>query len=128
MRRFAIVVLEAETSALEVSDGVKRHGGRLFHFAGRRARCKKCHASITVPPPEEQLVLIETAPPGPRLPPRTRRLRADAEQMRFAFEHFPLIKVRPAALPAPAFEIGHVPIQGRGQDLGAQLQHMHHAI
>jgi ubiquitin-protein ligase len=33
-------------------------------------------------------------PTGPRLPPRVRRLKADAEQMRQAFDHFPLIKIR----------------------------------
>jgi len=64
------------------------------HLAGRRARCKKCHNALTIPAPEQRQVLIETAPPGPKLPPRTRRLKADAEQMRRAFEQFELIKVR----------------------------------
>ncbi|MEO6435729.1 MAG: MJ0042-type zinc finger domain-containing protein [Tepidisphaeraceae bacterium] len=64
------------------------------HLSGRRAKCKKCKTALTVPAPEKQQVLVEQAPPGPRLPPRTRRLKADADQMKLAFEHFPLVKVR----------------------------------
>jgi len=63
------------------------------NLAGRRARCKKCQTPITIPAAEQTLVLDES-PPGPRLTPRQRRLKADAEQMRAAFNNFPLIKVR----------------------------------
>ena len=63
------------------------------NLAGRRARCKKCQTPITIPAPEQTLTLDES-PPGPRLTPRHRRLNADAEQMRAAFNNFPHIKVR----------------------------------
>jgi ubiquitin-protein ligase len=61
------------------------------NLAGRRARCKKCGTPLTVPNPQQP-----PPPPAPpvRLPPRVRRLRADAEQMKEAFANFPLIKVR----------------------------------
>src|SRR6185295_18550969 len=41
-------------------------------------------------------MVLADLPPGPKLRPRERRLKADAEQMRAAFENFPLIKVRAA--------------------------------
>ena len=62
------------------------------NLAGRRARCKKCGTPFTVPSP--QAPLAPQAPAEPRLPPRLRRLKADAEQMKQAFERFDLIKVR----------------------------------
>ena len=64
------------------------------HLGGRRARCKKCSTPLTIPHPEVREVLIEPEQKGPKLPPRQRRLKADAEQMRHAFGNFPLIKVR----------------------------------
>ena len=67
------------------------------NLAGRRARCKKCGTPLTIPQangqPSAHLVLADL-PPGPKLRPRERRLKADAEQMKAAFEHFPLIKIR----------------------------------
>src|SRR3954464_5002559 len=64
------------------------------NLAGRRARCKKCGTPLTIPAAEAPDVQIEPQPRGPKLPPRTRRLRADADQMRQAFENFPEIKIR----------------------------------
>src|SRR3954462_4145876 len=65
------------------------------NLAGRRARCKKCGTPITIPTPDEQKqVVLADVPPGPKLRPRERRLKADADQMKAAFEKFPLIKVR----------------------------------
>ena len=66
------------------------------NLAGRRARCKKCGTPLTIPKlvaEEEQSVMVDI-PPEHKLPPRLRRLKADAEQMKQAFERFPLIKVR----------------------------------
>jgi ubiquitin-protein ligase len=64
------------------------------HLGGRRARCKKCGTPLAIPGAEVRDVLIEPEQRGPRLPPRTRRLKADADQMRQAFENFPPIKIR----------------------------------
>lgn len=64
------------------------------HLGGRRARCRKCSTPLTIPKVEVRDVLIEPEPTGPRLPPRVRRLKADAEQMRLAFADFPLIQIR----------------------------------
>jgi predicted Zn finger-like uncharacterized protein len=64
------------------------------NLGGRRARCKKCHTPITIPGGEAPGLLVEPTPTGPKLSPRQRRLRADADQMRQAFGDFPLIKIR----------------------------------
>lgn len=64
------------------------------NLAGRRARCKKCGTPMTIPTPQLESSVAIAPPPGPKLPPRTRRLKADAEQMKLAFENFGLIKVR----------------------------------
>ncbi len=73
------------------------------NLGGRRARCRKCGTPITIPAAAAVAVVasagvaagdVEAAPPGPRLPPRLRRLKADADQMRQAFADFPLIKIR----------------------------------
>jgi len=70
------------------------------HLGGRRARCRKCGTPITIPAAPAnhnnavQDVLVEHEPRGPRLSPRQRRLRADADQMRQAFGNFPVIKIR----------------------------------
>lgn len=61
-------------------------------LAGRRAKCKKCGTPLTIPALAESAAVI-SAPTGPKLPPRTRRLLADFEQMKTAFEGFPLIKL-----------------------------------
>jgi len=44
------------------------------NLAGRRARCKKCQTPITIPQVNGHQQAIIDAPPGPKLPPRTRRL------------------------------------------------------
>src|SRR5205085_5548472 len=62
------------------------------NLAGRRARCKKCGTPMTVP--SLQAPPLPQPPPGPRLPPRSRRLLADAEQMKHAFANSPLIKIK----------------------------------
>ena len=71
------------------------------NLGGRRARCRKCGTPITIPavaaaPANDNAngIVVESEPRGPRLPPRQRRLRADADQMRQAFENFPPIKIR----------------------------------
>ena len=71
------------------------------HLGGRRARCKKCATPLAIPAPAAATASIAhgDAPAAPeqrppKLPPRARRLRADADQMRQAFGDFPLIKIR----------------------------------
>jgi ubiquitin-protein ligase len=60
-------------------------------FAGRRAHCKKCGGGVTVPPAPPQR--LAPAPPAGTVPMRTRRLLADAEQMRSTFRDFEPIQV-----------------------------------
>jgi ubiquitin-protein ligase len=69
------------------------HCGRALsvsnELAGRRAKCKECGQIMTIP-------LGETPPiaaAAPKASMRTRRLTADAQQMKRAFEKFPLIQV-----------------------------------
>src|SRR4051812_2922283 len=64
------------------------------NLGGRRARCKKCGTPITIPNIATQDAPGASVQPGPKLSPRSRRLKADAEQMKQAFEDFPLIKIR----------------------------------
>jgi predicted Zn finger-like uncharacterized protein len=65
------------------------------NLAGRRARCKKCGTPFQIPKPVTAAEAASPPPPAePKLPPRMRRLKADAEQMKQAFENFELIKVR----------------------------------
>jgi ubiquitin-protein ligase len=59
-------------------------------FAGRKAHCKKCGGSVIVPQPSER---ITPAPPAGMVPMRTRRLLADAEQMRSTFKDFEPIQI-----------------------------------
>ena len=68
------------------------------HLSGRRARCKACQGVLTIPKlhpltvpaaapssiGDGQSAIANPSPP-PRLPVRTRRLLADAEQMTRAF-------------------------------------------
>jgi ubiquitin-protein ligase len=58
------------------------------HFAGRKANCKTCQTPLLVPKPSEQQA---TSPE--KLPLRTRRLMSDAQQIRAAFDNFPLIRI-----------------------------------
>ena len=76
------------------------------NLAGRRARCKKCQTPLTIPAAEARDVFIEPEQKGPKLPPRTRRLKADSDQMKQAFGSFPLIKIRAMeGDPPDAYEI-----------------------
>jgi ubiquitin-protein ligase/DNA-directed RNA polymerase subunit RPC12/RpoP len=59
-------------------------------FAGRKAHCKKCGGTVIVPQPTER---ITPAPPAGMVPMRTRRLLADAEQMRSTFKDFGPIQI-----------------------------------
>src|SRR5262249_21236391 len=64
--------------------------------AGRRTQCQACGASLVVPAAGTVTAVeaaLNPAPPRPRLPVRTRRLLADAEQMRRAFGTSSLIRV-----------------------------------
>ena len=61
-------------------------------LAGRRARCKNCNTPLTIP--DLSRAAATTPPTTPKVPPRIRRLRADAEQMNDAFANFPLIRMR----------------------------------
>jgi ubiquitin-protein ligase len=72
-------------------------------FAGRTVRCKACATVTRVPSPAAiggKIVINVGATPSAvppvkaKVPPGTRRLLADAEQMRRAFEHFSLIQVQ----------------------------------
>lgn len=72
-------------------------------FAGRSARCNGCGCAVTIPAPvapANKIVIDFGRPqaggekrPQAKLSPRTRRLMADAEHMRRAFEGFPLIRL-----------------------------------
>jgi ubiquitin-protein ligase len=65
------------------------------NLAGRRAKCKSCGTGLVVPQPPQppSSVMVDDLPPPPKVPMRTRRLRADAEQIARAFKDFPPIKV-----------------------------------
>lgn len=71
--------------------------GRAFavpdNFAGRRARCKSCGAEVTVPA-ARAYAAPKAASETVKLPMRSRRLLADAAQMRAAFENSELIIVK----------------------------------
>lgn len=65
-------------------------------YAGRRARCKACGATVTVPLPDDAFENPAPPPPAsanapaaggatPKVPMRLRRLRADAAEMSTAF-------------------------------------------
>jgi ubiquitin-protein ligase len=54
--------------------------------AGRTGACKGCGKAVTVPQ-------IKASAPEPKLPPRLRRLKADAEQMQRTFADFPMIQI-----------------------------------
>lgn len=74
-------------------------------FAGRKARCKTCGATVVVPaedavpspcPPAATSRAAQPSPlpdSPPKIPLRIRRLMSDANQMREAFASFPGIKV-----------------------------------
>src|SRR5438105_3322003 len=72
------------------------------NFAGRTARCKACGSNVTVPQPFRRPLSRPVLGPSSenrreaaaaKLPMRTRRLLADAEQMSRVFANFSLIKV-----------------------------------
>jgi ubiquitin-protein ligase len=62
-------------------------------FAGRKATCKSCGAPIVVPSPAAQAQSAADAP-SLRLPPRTRRLIAESQQMVEFFKGFALIEIK----------------------------------
>lgn len=79
-------------------------------YAGRTARCKACGAAFTVPAASEIAsagVALQPAHPGAAAPPpRVRRLLADAEQMRRAFDACEHIRVvSTAGDPPDTYEI-----------------------
>jgi ubiquitin-protein ligase/DNA-directed RNA polymerase subunit RPC12/RpoP len=85
--------------------------GKLFNvpetYAGRTAKCKICGNMVTVPAPDGatavklplpiQTSSAEPAQSPPKIPMRTRRLRADAQAMATAFAHSQIIKATPLA-------------------------------
>jgi ubiquitin-protein ligase/DNA-directed RNA polymerase subunit RPC12/RpoP len=84
-------------------------------YAGRKAKCKTCGTDLAVP----QKAIRPATPPvpssapqrplEPKLPMRTRRLMAEAQQMASAFKGFELIKVRPVAGDPPdTYQIDYV--------------------
>lgn len=97
--------------------------GRSFsvpdEFAGRKAKCKTCGVAVVVPPPtavDPAPPTADPAPAAPKLPMRTRRLMADAQQMAEAFARSQLIRVRPVAGEPP--ETYHVEYHVRGLERG----------
>ncbi len=64
-------------------------------YAGRSAKCKACGGTIVVPAPADAARVNESNAPAPP-PLRTRRLMAEAEQMRKAFGNSPVIRIESA--------------------------------
>jgi len=63
-------------------------------FGGRRARCKQCGNTLTVPLPEANASPVETKPAAPpKLSVRLRRLTSDAQQMRSRFAGQSVIRI-----------------------------------
>lgn len=105
-------------------------------YAGRFARCKSCGISTEVPNTAatksspsmsgEKIVIdfgaprqpSPPAPDVPKIPPRTRRLFADADQVRKAFPSFPLIRIRSISGDPPELYQLEYRVRGlaRGQD------------
>lgn len=110
--------------------------GRSFtvpeQYAGRRAKCKECGASVEVPAfahagvggsadLDSPSIVAATgsgapATPAPRIPMRVRRLNSDAQQMAVAFADFPPIRVvSTRGTPAEVYQIEyHVKSLERG--------------
>jgi ubiquitin-protein ligase/DNA-directed RNA polymerase subunit RPC12/RpoP len=63
------------------------------NFAGRTAKCKVCGTMLTVP----AALVNEPAAGAPKVPMRTRRLRADAEAMTSVFKASEMVRVAPLA-------------------------------
>jgi len=99
--------------------------GRSFsvpdNFAGRKATCKTCAGSITVPAAPVQASPV-TAPDSAaalgKLPLRIRRLQSDAKHLATAFASFPAIRVVSAVGDPPDVYIieYHVRSLERGPD------------
>jgi ubiquitin-protein ligase/DNA-directed RNA polymerase subunit RPC12/RpoP len=104
--------------------------GRPFNvpqtFAGRRATCKTCGATVTVPAPRasatppaqraDSSLHIATTPPPPKLSMRQRRLQADATQVAAALANSPFIKATPVGGDPP--EIYRIEYRIHGLDRG----------
>ncbi|HEY8667058.1 MAG TPA: ubiquitin-conjugating enzyme E2 [Tepidisphaeraceae bacterium] len=98
-------------------------------LAGRKARCKSCGAVLMVPglPADNSNVtsspqnLAAAAANAPKVPMRTRRLAADAQQMARAFGGFPLVKiVKTEGEPADLYQIVYM-IEGLERGPGEQV-------
>src|SRR3954447_19897149 len=114
--------------------------GRSFtvpdQYAGRRAKCKGCGATVEVPAfahagaaidapgaagvdtgaPVGDGSVAAARPAAPRIPMRVRRLNSDAQQMAVAFADFPAIRVvSTRGTPAEVYQIEyHVKSLERG--------------
>src|SRR5581483_12011888 len=90
-------------------------------LAGRKATCKLCGAPLTVPGAGGgEAAPTAASAAAPRITMRTRRLMADAEQVRRAFDGFELMCVRPGDGEAP--EVYQVDYQINGMDRGGNGQ------
>ena len=86
-------------------------------FAGRKARCKGCGMDIVVPQPGQKVAAPAPAAPGTsKLPMRTRRLLADAEQMNRVFKDFPLIRLHSVSGDPP--DVYQIEYRVKGLDAG----------
>jgi ubiquitin-protein ligase len=104
-------------------------------FAGRSARCRICQTPLRVPelPASAARIVMEpiaiAAPreAAPKLPPRTRRLLADATQLRRALESSSLIVLRSAVGDPPESYQIEYRIRGLARGAGGQpvLQEHH---
>src|SRR5205823_3474229 len=98
---------------------------------GRSTRCRACGTALTVPVAKSKIVIDLGAPrPPPQaypiakpavLSPRTRRLLADADQMRRAFQGFPLIQLRSIVGDPPELYQIEFHVQGLARGAGDQL-------
>jgi ubiquitin-protein ligase/DNA-directed RNA polymerase subunit RPC12/RpoP len=94
-------------------------------FAGRRATCKTCGATVTVPTPSatphaQRADSSPATPAPPKLSMRQRRLLADAAQVAAALANSDFIKATPAAGDPP--ETYRVEYRIRGLDRGKNGQ------
>ena len=107
--------------------------GRAFSvpdaFAGRKATCKTCGGTVSVPAaPPAATPEVEAAPvvaaaaevaPG-KIPLRIRRLQSDAKHLATAFQSFPLIRVTKAeGNPPDVYEVEYL-IKGLERGRGSK--------
>jgi ubiquitin-protein ligase len=82
------------------------HCNRAFSvpasYSGKKAKCKTCGGEVVVPEP----AVSAPTPTGPKLSPRARRLKSDADQMMRRFNNCAWIKIRTASGdPTDTYEI-----------------------